>query len=316
MHNPYVRVARPVDLFASAAAAVVILGVAGVPGSALAEQKSGSAGILTNRPCPPDATSCTGARNYTQHGGGMSAGFSMSASDIPGGANAAASVAFGDGYLPTIKARSQAGSETRTGASVVAFRSFTYEGDAAIDLALNGALHYVSSGDFLAGEAPGEGQLYVALSLLSVSALSGYGPDTDAVTLISNNAVNFADCSSGAIAQSDYSGFGTSGEHTVNLSLATACDGGAITINPGDQFVLVATLQSISNRGGFIDAMNTFVVQYDEENTVFTDTGEKVGLPGLQATVNGGIPEPGTWALMILGFGGVGAALRRRTAWA
>jgi hypothetical protein len=27
---------------------------------------------------------------------------------------------------------------------------------------------------------------------------------------------------------------------------------------------------------------------------------------------NGGIPEPGTWALMILGFGGAGAALRRR----
>jgi hypothetical protein len=26
----------------------------------------------------------------------------------------------------------------------------------------------------------------------------------------------------------------------------------------------------------------------------------------------GGIPEPGTWALMILGFGAVGAAMRRR----
>jgi hypothetical protein len=297
-----------------AAAAVALSAATLAPGMAHAEQKSGSAGILTNRPCPADATSCTGTRNYTQFGGGMSTGFSISGDDIPGGASAAGSVSFGDGYLPTIKARSQAGAETRTGASVVAFRSFTYEGDAAIDLALTGALHYVTSGDFLAGEAPGEGQLYVALSLLSVSALAAYGPDTDAVTLISNNDVNFADCSSGAIAQSDYSGFGTSGENTVTIGLSTACDGGAITINPGDQFVLVATLQSISNRGGFIDAMNTFVIQYDEENTVFTDTGEKVGLANLQSTVNGGIPEPGTWALMILGFGGVGAALRRRTA--
>ena len=35
--------------------------------------------------------------------------------------------------------------------------------------------------------------------------------------------------------------------------------------------------------------------------------------------VTGGIPEPGTWGLMILGFGGAGAMLRmsrRRTAWA
>ena len=30
--------------------------------------------------------------------------------------------------------------------------------------------------------------------------------------------------------------------------------------------------------------------------------------------VNGGVPEPATWAMMILGFGGVGALLRRRQA--
>jgi hypothetical protein len=31
-------------------------------------------------------------------------------------------------------------------------------------------------------------------------------------------------------------------------------------------------------------------------------------------TFTGGVPEPATWALMILGFGGAGAALRRRRA--
>jgi hypothetical protein len=35
-------------------------------------------------------------------------------------------------------------------------------------------------------------------------------------------------------------------------------------------------------------------------------------IPGDPNDPVGGIPEPGTWALMILGFGAAGAALRRR----
>ena len=31
------------------------------------------------------------------------------------------------------------------------------------------------------------------------------------------------------------------------------------------------------------------------------------------APATGGVPEPASWALMILGFGGVGASLRRRS---
>ena len=36
--------------------------------------------------------------------------------------------------------------------------------------------------------------------------------------------------------------------------------------------------------------------------------------PGGDINVSGAVPEPGTWALMILGFGGAGAVLRRRRA--
>lgn len=40
----------------------------------------------------------------------------------------------------------------------------------------------------------------------------------------------------------------------------------------------------------------------------FTDTD----LPGYQAQALAPVPEPGTWALLLAGFGGIGAALRRR----
>lgn len=40
--------------------------------------------------------------------------------------------------------------------------------------------------------------------------------------------------------------------------------------------------------------------------------GSATGIPTLGGGPNGAIPEPTTWALMILGFGGAGAMLRRR----
>lgn len=284
-----------------------------LPGAASAASTYGSSGIFTNRPCPPEATDCTGTRNFVQHLGGMNSQFSASANAIPGGASTAASVSFGDGYLPTIKAASAAGAETRTGSSVSAFRTFTYEGDAAINLAFQGVLHYFTSGDVAGAEIAGDGMLYVHLAVLPISAIAGYGPSTSAITLIGNDAVNFATCDSGALAFSSASSAGQAGgEYNVNLGITQGCDGNPFTVNKGDSFVLVAALQSISNRGGFIDAMNTFTVQYDEENTVYTGTTEKVGLAALQQTVNGAVPEPRTWALMIGGFGLAGAALRRR----
>ena len=144
---------RPAWLLACASAAA-ILGA----GAAQAADVSGSSGIFTNRFCSAAGATCTtllpdgsptlaGPRlQANQLFGGYGASFSAS-SALVNGAAAAAATSFGDGYLPTVKVGSSAGAETRTGASASAFRSFTYNGDVAIDLAINGLLHFVNSGD-------------------------------------------------------------------------------------------------------------------------------------------------------------------------
>jgi hypothetical protein len=73
-------------------------------------------------------------------------------------------------------------------------------------------------------------------------------------------------------------------------------------------------MQAISNRGGFVDAMHTFEIEYDLENTVFVASGERVGSQALADTMSAAIPEPATWAMMILGLGAVGSVIRRRRA--
>jgi hypothetical protein len=297
------------------AAAAVALACGLAAGAAQAGQKYGSAAIFTNRNCTVGAgTACpTGPRIFTQLNGGMNQGLDATA-DAGLGASGAAQVSFGDGYLPVIRVGSQAGAATRTGASVTAFRTFTYTGAQAIDLAIQGQLHFFNSGDALSGDYPNEGTLNVALGIMPLSAFQGFTYQTDASAIISNQNTSFPDCAAvpGTIAASGYNSLGAgAGEHTASIGLSSSCGGGAIRLNTGDSFVVVATLQAISNRGGFVDAMHTFTVSYDEEHTYLAGTTEQVDPRALQRSISTA-PEPAAWALMIGGFGLTGGALRRR----
>lgn len=70
--------------------------------------------------------------------------------------------------------------------------------------------------------------------------------------------------------------------------------------------------------GAGANAGNTLTLDHnvaDNQNIFFTvdviGTNGKTGVIGATLT-GGGVPEPATWAMMLLGFGGMGALLRRR----
>jgi hypothetical protein len=222
-------------------------------------------------------------------------------------------VGFNDSALPELRASTSASAIDRVNANLFGFQSLQYNGTNSIDFALKGLVHYITSSHVNATpnfEMPGEGQISGYLGVWNLSAITGITTASDIL-----NNIFYAPCgSAGVIAAGGFSGAGTSGENHLQVGLDTSCSGGAITLNPGDKVLVVAGMQTPTNRGGWVDAMNTFDVLIDYDKTVFTGTTEQVGAQFLSdsLTVAAPVPEPGTWAMMLIGFSAIGASMRRR----
>jgi hypothetical protein len=91
------------------------------------------------------------------------------------------------------------------------------------------------------------------------------------------------------------------------VSLDQGCDGNAISIQPGEEFWIYASLAALAYRGSSWDAINTLSVDFGQT----VDARLRAELRET-LVVQPGIPEPATWALMLAGLGLAGARLRRR----
>jgi hypothetical protein len=104
---------------------------------------------------------------------------------------------------------------------------------------------------------------------------------------------------------------------TQTLGVATqACgDEDTFLLDPGETFYVWARLSIVRSAGGATDASHTFNVNITPE----AQADVEAFLPSL-ALADGSnfivptdaVPEPATWAMMLMGFGAAGAILRRR----
>jgi hypothetical protein len=302
------------------ACAVVTAGGAVVPAPVLAWTAAGdfgSAAFLSRRDCGAIAatTNCmpgpplTPPRLETFNPGGP--GKTVNATMFPGGGGKlVGQVQYGQLDLPTIKAGAWAGAGTRVGSTVTSYMHYRYTGwfdavyalDAVVDWKTSGASLQLQNGfGEYAGEASG-----VALLWMFDAALF---PRFTSAGQITDFTVNKTCGSAGVLAYGELPMTrALAGYHEGKIGLNTACGGGALMVTPGQEFVIMAVFQSVANRGGYMDATNTFRVQLAED----LPEDAKNLLQETLVSARSVVPEPASWAMMIAGFGLVGAMARRR----
>ena len=178
---------------------------------------------------------------------------------------------------------------------------------------INAAYEYTSAGtlsdtrDFTLG---------FAFSLSNAQSVNALGYNT--LNLTGDQTVGLWDSTGNLLASATV---GTSSAVTGNYAWSTIAplNLGAGTYRIGGTFTggdFVSNLAGVTTAPGF-----TWLTDYQQQGagllfpTVTTNNfyGQN-GIALVNLSLGGGVPEPATWALMILGMGAVGGALRRRQA--
>lgn len=194
----------------------------------------------------------------------------------------------------------------RSYVQVQALQKYTWTGE-AIDVdpsSLIGSLDYSASAGVNTLTRVGVGFAILDSSLID-------NPDL-ATQWYRNGArsVFAADCNTpGAVAIANPNSYNGTGDVSFGVA-ATACRD--LHLETGDTFFVWAKMTLFRSGEGFIDASNTFSIGFAPEVTA--EERAYFGANVETTPFSVAVPEPGTWALLLTGFGLAGAALRRRLA--
>lgn len=112
----------------------------------------------------------------------------------------------------------------------------------------------------------------------------------------------------------DILNFGTFSPITGFLTLATGVGGPTISFDLSSIYNSSANADPLTGGTLMFSGLGTINFSgYDATPGVFTFTAQGNQISSFSAAaISAPVPEPGTWALMLLGFGAVGYSLRRR----
>jgi len=297
----------------SAAIAAAVVATAGlIPVTAIADPGYGSLSVVTLRDCngagPLD--DCPGGPQRLQTVMDGGAGTTTSHAELvaaagspQAGSSGSASVEFGDLDLPVLHGSSYAVGDARVNGSPKGYQSYVFGGPDGTPFGLSGAFEVEDSSLSPANGLAVGGAIY--LIYLAIYDADYFPHLTDAESVFELGMSSCGDAS-GLLAVGVASGTTPGGAFSSSVS-TSSCSGGPLTLSHGQEFVTLANVALFTNRGGSIDFSHTFTT------TLNADLGEETTalLRGNLVSSMDAVPEPATWGLMLLGFGGIGVCLRR-----
>ena len=217
----------------------------------------------------------------------------------------------GDGYLglPKMRAVAVGGPDSFNYGYLQSYQAYTWNGATSIDLnvgAFIGRLDYT---------AEGPGSTYVLASLAIIDgSLRGSQVIQDAWARGTLFGGFTATCdTAGAI------GLGSTGplisSGSISAVVTPTCGAATFHLDPGEEFIVQSRLWVSHAGNGYTNALNTFSIELSPDTPVDVQAALAQNLR-LSSTSLAPVPEPATWAMMIVGFGAVGSVLRRRRSWA
>jgi PEP-CTERM motif len=283
-----------------------------IPSSSVEAATFGSALFTSQRSCSQvSATDLCDGRGPGQgvissfFGGGSGTNGFLNI-DFSGGSSALGSfVTFTDSNLPAIAVSVRSADNDRISLTALGFQTFTYTGNIAARYSLTGQFSvFDASTNPVDGALPGGG-FYT--QFLSVVSPDFFDTDGDVFDLFNDLRSGF--CGNNGVFGSGFTPGTLTGGGQVETNGLTACSSGSLILSPGQQFIVIAGLQIPVNRGGFAEGGFLGIRLGDDLSVAERLNFERNLVPGLISAV----PEPASWAMMLVGFGLIGGGLRSRS---
>lgn len=205
--------------------------------------------------------------------------------------------------LPVMKAYTSAELGYSSTTFVNPVQGYKWTGEIGVDIAFSGVIDYLGSG-------PG----FVTAGL-AITDTSVRDPAIGAPWVMATGDGTFGtSCSTpGALALVNSGRQSVLGANSFGIDTSEGvcpARGATFHVNPGDEFFVFARLLTFSYHGGEWDASHTFTVGLSPTLSEETRTLINQYLVPFQSLA--AVPEPSTWLMMIIGFGGTGSMIRRR----